>query len=60
LRPEGRKGAWKALDRAQEAGKVRILGVSNYGVHHLEELEAYIKELEKERGKGKGGVIDVG
>jgi diketogulonate reductase-like aldo/keto reductase len=58
--PEGCKRAWKALVRAQEAGKVRILDVSNYGVHHLEELEAYIKELEKGRGKGKGGVIDVG
>lgn len=56
----GRNAAWKALVDAQEAGKVRSIGVSNYGVHHLDELEAYIKDLESERGPGKGGVIDVG
>jgi len=58
---EARKGAWKALVESVEAGKVRSIGVSNYGVHHLNELEAYIKELESERGgAGKGGVISVG
>lgn len=58
---EGRKGAWKALVEAVEAGKVRSIGVSNYGVHHLDELERHIAELEQERGgKGKGGVISVG
>ncbi|KAI1317570.1 2,5-diketo-D-gluconic acid reductase A [Xylariaceae sp. FL0255] len=56
-----RKAAWKALVEAVEEGKVRSIGVSNYGVHHLDELEAHIKELEEERGgKGKGGVISVG
>jgi len=56
-----RKGAWKALVEAQEEGKVRSLGVSNYGVHHLDELETHIQELEKERGgAGKGGMISVG
>lgn len=35
--------------------------MSNYGVHHLDELEQHIKELEEERGgKGKGGVLSVG
>ncbi|EEU39050.1 uncharacterized protein NECHADRAFT_42924 [Fusarium vanettenii 77-13-4] len=58
--PDARKGAWKALVECVEAGKVRSLGISNYGVHHLDELEAYIKELEAERGEGKGGVISVG
>lgn len=58
--PEGRKGAWRALVEAQEAGKIRSIGVSNYGVPHLDELEAHIKELEAERGPGKGGVISVG
>ncbi|KAK9350258.1 aldo-keto reductase [Lipomyces doorenjongii] len=58
---EARKGAWKALVEAQEAGKVRNIGVSNYGAQHLDEMEVYIKELEKERGgEGKGGKIDVG
>ncbi|KAJ5051809.1 uncharacterized protein L3040_001580 [Drepanopeziza brunnea f. sp. 'multigermtubi'] len=57
---QGRKGAWKALAESVEEGKVRSIGVSNYGVHHLDELEQHIKELEEEGGKGKGGVISVG
>jgi diketogulonate reductase-like aldo/keto reductase len=56
-----RKGAWRALVEAVEAGKVRSIGVSNYGVHHLDELDKHIAELEAERGgKGKGGVLSVG
>jgi diketogulonate reductase-like aldo/keto reductase len=31
------------LAEAQQVGKVRSLGVSNYGVHHLEELKEYIQ-----------------
>jgi diketogulonate reductase-like aldo/keto reductase len=57
---EGRNGAWKALVEAQHEGKIRSIGVSNYGVHHLDELEAYISELESQNGKGKGGEISVG
>ncbi|OJI82177.1 hypothetical protein ASPTUDRAFT_175867 [Aspergillus tubingensis CBS 134.48] len=49
----GRLGAWRALVEAQAAGKIRSLGVSNYGIRHLEELEEYI------RGGG-GGEISVG
>lgn len=45
---------------AQQAGKIRSIGVSNYGVHHLDELESYIKELEEVNGKGNGGEISVG
>lgn len=56
---EGRLGAWKALVEAVEAGKIRSIGVSNYGVHHLEELEEYIKSVEAKEGKGKGGVLSV-
>lgn len=48
------------MAEAVEAGKVRSIGVSNFGVHHLNELEAFIKELEAEKGPGKGGVISVG
>lgn len=51
---EGRCGTWRALAEAQKAGKIRSLGVSNYGVHHLDELETYIKD------SGVGGTIDVG
>lgn len=55
-----RKGMWKGLVEAVEAGKIRSIGISNYGLHHLEQLETHIAELEAERGgKGKGGVISV-
>ncbi|KAG0153531.1 hypothetical protein PDIDSM_2184 [Penicillium digitatum] len=50
---EARLGSWDALVEAQKAGTVRSIGVSNYGIHHLEELEAYIL-------CGGGGQIDVG
>ena len=38
---------------AQNAGKARSIGVSNFGIHHLEELEEYIQN-------GGGGRIEVG
>ncbi|KAJ5551514.1 Aldo/keto reductase subgroup [Penicillium sp. DV-2018c] len=50
---EDRLGAWRALVEAQKAGHVRSLGVSNYGIKQLEELEEYIKN-------GGGGQITVG
>ncbi|KAI9892829.1 MAG: hypothetical protein M1814_000988 [Vezdaea aestivalis] len=56
----GRLGAWDALVEAQQAGKVKSIGVSNYGVHHLNELEAHIKEVEAKKGEGMGGVLSVG
>lgn len=56
---ENRLGAWKALVEAVDAGKIRSIGVSNYGVHHLEELEEYIKYTDEKEGKGKGGVLSV-
>jgi diketogulonate reductase-like aldo/keto reductase len=56
---EGRIGAWKALVEGVQAGKIRSIGVSNYGVHHLDELEAYIKETDAKEGKGKGGVLSI-
>jgi diketogulonate reductase-like aldo/keto reductase len=56
---ENRIGAWKALVEGVEAGKIRSIGVSNYGVHHLEELEQWIKSTEEKEGKGKGGVLSI-
>jgi diketogulonate reductase-like aldo/keto reductase len=56
---ENRLGAWRALVEGVQAGKIRSIGVSNYGVHHLDELEAWIKETEAKEGKGKGGVISI-
>lgn len=56
-----RKAAWRGLVECVEAGQVRSIGVSNYGVHHLDELARHIKELEAERGgPGRGGVLAVG
>ncbi|OJK03135.1 hypothetical protein ASPACDRAFT_1886147 [Aspergillus aculeatus ATCC 16872] len=51
---EGRLGAWRALVEAQKTGKIRSIGVSNYGIRHLEELEHYIQT------SGVGGQISVG
>ncbi|KAJ3565381.1 hypothetical protein NPX13_g7528 [Xylaria arbuscula] len=56
--PAMRKGAWKALVEATEGGKVRSIGISNYGIHHLDELEKHIADLKAERGNG--GIISVG
>lgn len=50
---EDRLGTWRALVEAQKAGHVRSLGVSNFAIQHLEELEEYIKS-------GAGGQITVG
>ncbi|KAH0497794.1 hypothetical protein TgHK011_005079 [Trichoderma gracile] len=58
--PEARKGTWRALVEAKQQGKIRSMGVSNYGVHHLEETLAYIEELEGELGKGNAGELSVG
>ncbi|KAL8640598.1 MAG: hypothetical protein Q9226_008730 [Calogaya cf. arnoldii] len=57
---EARLGTWRALLEAQQAGQIRSIGVSNYGAHHLDELESYIQELDAQNGKGKGGEISVG
>ena len=35
---ERRLGSWKALQEAVKAGKIKSIGVSNYGIPHLEEL----------------------
>jgi len=35
---EKRLGTWKALQEAVDSGKVKSIGVSNYGTHHLDEL----------------------
>lgn len=50
---DGRTSVWKALREAQKEGKIRSIGVSNFGVRHLDELEEYIKS------SGDGSKIDV-
>ena len=34
----GNAGAWKAMEEAYRAGRVRAIGVSNFMIHHLEAL----------------------
>jgi diketogulonate reductase-like aldo/keto reductase len=39
--PKYRKNAWRAMEHLLEIGNTRAIGVSNYGVKHLEELFDY-------------------
>jgi diketogulonate reductase-like aldo/keto reductase len=38
-----RKEMWQALEKLYEKGKVKSIGVSNFGVGHIEELKEYAK-----------------
>ena len=38
--PRLRKDSWRALERLYDEGRVRAIGVSNFMIHHLEELIA--------------------
>lgn len=35
------KDVWLALERLRDEGKTRAIGVSNYGIRHLEEMKKY-------------------
>lgn len=41
--PGGRKLMWTALEKLKDEGLVKDIGVSNYGVKHLEELKGYAR-----------------
>jgi len=41
--PECRRGRWEGMEEALASKKVRSIGVSNYDIHHLEELFQYCK-----------------
>lgn len=36
---EGRDAAWAEMEKLQQEGKIRSIGVSNFNPHHLEELK---------------------
>ncbi|KAK0718493.1 putative aldo-keto reductase [Lasiosphaeria miniovina] len=38
---DGRKEVWLALERLFREGRARAIGVSNYGVQHIEEMKTY-------------------
>jgi diketogulonate reductase-like aldo/keto reductase len=54
---ELRKGSWKALVEAVDEGKVRSIGVSNYGLHHLEQLDKTLKAVANRCGKTPAQVL---
>lgn len=39
----GRQQLWQALEKLHEEGKARSIGVSNYGVQHIEEMRPWAK-----------------
>jgi diketogulonate reductase-like aldo/keto reductase len=39
----GRKMLWQALERLLEEGRLKSIGVSNFGVKHIEEMKEYAK-----------------
>ena len=39
----GRKTLWQALERAHQEGKCKAIGVSNFGIGHIEELKSFAK-----------------
>ncbi|KAF2108979.1 NADP-dependent oxidoreductase domain-containing protein [Lophiotrema nucula] len=41
---ESRRLMWEALVKAKGEGKVRDIGVSNYGIGHIEEIKEFSKE----------------
>jgi len=38
---EARKNMWQALERLYKEGKTKAIGVSNFGIGHIEELKQY-------------------
>ncbi|EXJ91317.1 alcohol dehydrogenase [Capronia coronata CBS 617.96] len=40
---KARKEMWLALEKLYEEGKAKSIGVSNYGVGHIEEMKSYAK-----------------
>jgi hypothetical protein len=38
---DARREVWFALERLKEEGRARAIGVSNYGIQHLEEMRGY-------------------
>jgi diketogulonate reductase-like aldo/keto reductase len=41
--PDRRRESWRALERIVDEGRCRAIGVSNYMVHHLEEVLGHAK-----------------
>ena len=60
-----RKEMWQALEKLYEEGKAKTIGVSNYGIKHIEEMKEYAKiwpphinQIEVSRDPTKTGLQD--
>lgn len=40
---QARKEMWQALEKLLEEGKTRAIGISNFGIGHIEELKSFAK-----------------
>ncbi|KAL6713214.1 hypothetical protein ACLMJK_009335 [Lecanora helva] len=41
--PQGRKEMWQALERLENEGRAKAIGVSNFGISAIEELKSYAR-----------------
>lgn len=41
--PAGRKHLWQVLEKLHQEGRAKSIGVSNFGVGHIEEMKSYAK-----------------
>ncbi|KAF4468399.1 alcohol dehydrogenase [Fusarium albosuccineum] len=41
--PAARKEMWQAIEKLYEEGKAKSIGVSNFGIQHIEELKSFAK-----------------
>ncbi|GAB1197929.1 hypothetical protein APSETT444_007235 [Aspergillus pseudonomiae] len=55
----GRKEMWQALERLLEEGKTKSIGVSNWGVKHIEEMKSYAKRVVDAYCKKHGIVVEA-
>ncbi len=56
---EKRKELWLALEKLYEEGKVNSIGVSNYGVGHIEEMKTYAKVWPPQVNQIEVGYLDI-
>ncbi|RPB05576.1 Aldo/keto reductase [Choiromyces venosus 120613-1] len=43
--PDGRREMWEALEKLKNEGGAKSIGVSNYGVKHMEEIKGYSRTI---------------
>lgn len=58
--PERRRECWRAVCDAKKEGKIRSIGVSNFGVKHLEEMIGGGVELPVLNQVGRVAIVSGG